>query len=137
MRLAASEGDAGVKLNMPHREGPFIQSRFDHRQHLRFAWTVLGELPPEEAVLFVATEIHDFAEAHAPGKYHETLTQYWVSVVAHTRSAGGDVSDLEDHLERFPMLLNSGLARQHYSATVLASGTAKETYLPPDLAALP
>ena len=114
-----------------------MQSRFDHRQHLRFAWTVLGELPPEEAVRFVATEIHDFADAHAPGKYHETLTQFWVSVVEHTRSVGVGASEFEDHLERFPMLLNSSLARQHYSATVLASETAKETFLPPDLAALP
>jgi hypothetical protein len=122
---------------MPHPEGPFAQSRFDHRQHLRFAWTVLSELPPEEAGRYVATEIHDFAQAHAPGKYHEPLTQFWVTLVQHTRSLALGATGFGSHLERFPMLLNSSLVRRHYSAALLASELAKEKFVAPDLAALP
>jgi hypothetical protein len=61
-----------------HREGPFIARPFDHRQHVRFAWSVLGENPglPGEAI--VADEIREFADIAAPGRHHETLTRFWL-----------------------------------------------------------
>jgi hypothetical protein len=63
---------------MAHAEGPFGTHRFGHRQHVRFAWTVLGEHEVEAAERIVTTEISAFAEINAPGLYHETLTRFWV-----------------------------------------------------------
>ena len=74
---------------MAHPEGPWRQSAFDHRQHVKFAWTVLGELSVEAARKTVADEIRAFADIHAAGRFHNTLTRFWVDLVAHTRSVEG------------------------------------------------
>jgi hypothetical protein len=86
---------------MTHREGPFNRRSFDHRQHVKFAWSVLEELSLAEAMEVVRSEIREFAAINAPGKYHETLTQFWVHLVAHTRSRGEVNSDFEEHLVDF------------------------------------
>ena len=39
---------------------------FDHRQHVKFAWTVLGEHPVDDAEAVVSEEIRSFADIHAP-----------------------------------------------------------------------
>ena len=122
---------------MAHVEGPFNRQPFDHRQHVKFAWTVLGEMPADEAAQLVGSEIRGFAELHAPGKYHETLTQFWVHLVAHTRAKGDAGADFEEHLARFPILMNASAQRHHYSPTVLGSPRAREQYVEPDLLPLP
>ncbi len=120
-----------------HDEGPFRTAPFDHRQHVKFAWTVLGERPVDEAAELVAREISRFAAANAPGRYHETLTRFWVRLVAHTRSVDDEPVDFDTHLARFPVLLDRGAPRKHYSAAVLESPRARETFVRPDLLPLP
>lgn len=42
---------------MAHEEGPFSRQPFDHRQHVKFAWSVLEELSVAEALEVVSSEI--------------------------------------------------------------------------------
>jgi hypothetical protein len=121
---------------MPHAEGPFLKDRFDHRQHLKFAWTVLGEHGTEVGERIIADEIRSFAEINAPGLYHETLTRFWVRVVAHTR-ANGEFDDFDSHVEHFPILMDKRAPWQHYSAELLDSSSARVQYLMPDLRPIP
>jgi hypothetical protein len=122
---------------MAHNEGPFHRQPFDHRQHVKFAWTVLEELPLPEATEVVSSEIREFAALHAPGKYHETLTQFWVRLVAHTREHRGVNAQFDEHLARFPILMDSGAQTSHYSSTVLWSPLARSEFVEPDLLPLP
>jgi hypothetical protein len=122
---------------MTHEEGPFTSRPFDHRQHLKFAWSVLEEMPTAEAAHVVGSEIREFAAVHAPGKYHATLTQFWVRLVAHTRAHGDPDMNFEDHLARFPILLNTSAHKHHYSPSLLGWQGARENFVEPDLVPMP
>lgn len=121
---------------MPDPQGPWRQQVFDHRQHVKFAWTVLGE-SPGSAPSIVADEIMRFAAVHAPGRYHETITQFWVKLVAHTRAAAGEGGDFDAHLARYPVLLDKSALGRHYSSAVLGDPRARSTFVDPDLTPLP
>jgi hypothetical protein len=122
---------------MAHEEGPFNRRPFDHRQHVKFAWSVLEEMSVVEAVEVVSSEIREFAAIHAPGKYHETLTQFWVHLVAHTRAQGEADADFDEHVKRFPILMNSSAQKLHYSPDVLVSEFARKEFVEPDLLPIP
>ncbi len=96
---------------MAHPEGPWEQSLFDHRQHLKFAWTLLGELPVEAATTVVADEIRAFADVHAPGRYHETLTRFWVKLVAHSVPRWTATATFQAFSPTFPCCSTSTLPR--------------------------
>lgn len=121
---------------MAHREGPFLQEKFDHRQHVKFAWTVLHERGPLEAQAAVSDEIRRFAAIRAPGKYHETLTAFWVTLVAHTVSIN-DEPDFDRHLAQFPILVDKRAPWRHYSEELLATSAAREAVVLPDRVPLP
>jgi len=122
---------------MPHPEGPFCQDPFDHRQHLKFAWSLLREGTVKSATAIVTDEISTFAALHAPGRYHETLTQFWIRLLAHTRAHDNNATDFDAHLCRFPILLSKQAPSRHYSPAVLDSPTARRSYVPPDILAVP
>jgi hypothetical protein len=121
---------------MPHAEGPFQQSRFDHRQHVKFAWTAVRDVGAHRAEQLISDEIRDFAAVHAPGKYHQTMTSFWVRLVAHTLETD-DSGSFDEHIVRFPILLDKRAAWRHYSDEVLMSNEARDRYVPPDKCPLP
>jgi hypothetical protein len=94
-------------------------------------------LSEAEAIKVVSAEIREFASIHAPGKYHETLTQFWVHLVAHTRAHGAIDAGFDEHLARFPILMNSHAQLLHYSSVVLASELAQKEFVEPDLYPIP
>jgi hypothetical protein len=120
-----------------HPEGPWEQAVFDQRQHLKFAWSVLCELPVETAKTVVTDEIRSFADVNAPGRYHETLTRFWVKLVAHTRSTEDGGSDFSAHLARYPVLLNKQAPENHYSRALLGSPGARIAFAELDLRPMP
>ena len=121
---------------MAHPEGPWRQSAFDHRQHVKFAWTVLAE-SPDSSPSIIADEIRRFADVHAPGRYHETITQFWVRLVAHTRAAAGEATDFQTHVTRYPILLDKTALTKHYSSGALGAAGARSVFVEPDLVPLP
>ncbi len=118
-------------------EGPFRTDRFDHRQHVKFAWTVLAEYETEAAERIIADEISAFADINAPGLYHETLTRFWVRLVAHTRAYGNADDRFDDHVQRFPILMDKRAPWKHFSAALLKSATARAVFVAPDLLPIP
>jgi hypothetical protein len=121
---------------VPHAEGPFRQSRFDHRQHVKFAWSAVRELGPERAEALISDEIERFAAQHAPGRYDQTMTSFWVRLVAHTLEVE-EAETFEEHLARFPILLDKRAASMHYSDELLWSGAARARFVAPDLLPIP
>jgi diguanylate cyclase (GGDEF)-like protein len=64
-------------LTLPHAE-------FHHRDHLRLAWLVARRHGRAAAAGIVADGIRRYAAAHRHGAaYHDTMTRFWASLVAH------------------------------------------------------
>jgi len=113
--------------------GRIPPAEFHHRDHLRLAWVQVRKLGAEQAAGAVAEGIERFAGAHGQHRlYHETLTRFWVRIVAHCSQP-----TFEATLERHPMLLSKDLPLRHWSRDALFSDAARAAWLEPDLLPLP
>ena len=96
----------------------------------------MREVGPHEAERLVADEIRSFAETRAPAKFHLTMTSFWVRLVAHTLDVESSAS-FDEHLARFPVLLDTDAPSRHFSKGVLGSDVARTRVIEPDLVPLP
>ena len=112
--------------------------RFHHRDHLRLAWLLVTRLGFEAGSAAVSEGIRRFAAANGhAAKYHETMTQFWVRVVAHTSQARPDIADFDSFLEEFPTLLDPSLPFRHWRRETMFSPAARAGWIEPDIRALP
>jgi hypothetical protein len=79
---------------------------------------------------------HVAARHDAPDKYHETITRFWIHLVAIHR-AGSQSDSFEEFLAAHPRLLDGRLLTHHYSAELLGSDDARTRWSAPDLIPLP
>jgi hypothetical protein len=106
---------------------------FHHRDHLRLAWIYAHRYGREEAGARIAGTIRRFAAHHGKSdRYHETMTQAWLLLVA---AAGG--ASFEEALQSRPELLDKDYLRTYYTPGLLASEEAKVRFVMPDIAQLP
>ena len=111
-------------------------SRLGHREHVRLAWLVIREEGPESGGDRVARILRQLAELHGEGeRYHETLTRFWIRLVAHATRVEPTIDDFDVFVERFPLLLDGAIVRRHWSVEALAS--ARAAWVEPDVLALP
>jgi hypothetical protein len=111
---------------------------FRHRGHLRLAWLVLSRHQRGEAERIVAHEIQQFAVADgASGKYHDTLTRFWVHLVGHAMENAKDAGSIDELLARFPFLLDKSLPYRHWRGETFNSDQARAGWIEPDLVPLP
>jgi hypothetical protein len=112
---------------------------FDHRGHVRVAWLLLRRYPLDEAVAQTCAGIARLA-AHlgVPGKYHRTLSEALVRLMACSGAATPSLS-WEHFLEvNDPLLMDArGMLAGYYSHERLSSDEARNRFLPPDLRPLP
>jgi hypothetical protein len=109
----------------------------DHGAHLRFAWAVLDEADDiDDAVRVVSLTVRHVSELGGnPGKYHETVTVFWIRLMAHLRETYPDLENVEQMIERYPEALDPGLPSRHWSD--LDSPQARTSWVEPDLIPLP
>jgi hypothetical protein len=82
---------------------------FGHREHIRLAWRELREHDRDVALGRIETAIRHVAAAHgAPDKYHRTITEAWVALVAHHLGEAPALG-FDEFVPRFPGLLDRGL----------------------------
>jgi hypothetical protein len=111
---------------------------FRHRGHLRLAWLVLSRHRRDEAESIVAREIRQFAVANgASGRYHDTLTRFWVRLVGHAMENAHEVGSIDGLLARFPFLLDKSLPYRHWRGETFNSDRARAGWVEPDLVPLP
>ena len=119
-------------------DGSLAGSEFRHRGHLRLAWLVLQHHSPDEAARILSREIQRFAASQgSPGRYHETLTRFWVQLVSHAMSEAPQVKGIDELIERFPLLLKKDLPYRHWTRATFDSQNARSDWVPPDLSPLP
>jgi hypothetical protein len=113
--------------------GHLSPADFHHRDHLRLAWIEVRQRGLEAGAAAVSSGIRRFAEAHGHDRlYHETLTRFWVRVVAHASRP-----TFAETLDRHPMLLSKDLPLKHWRRETLFADAARQAWVEPDLAPLP
>ena len=113
-------------------------SQFHHRDHLRLTWLLVRRHGFPTACDMIRGGIQRYATAHGVGaKYHETMTTFWVRLIAHVIDASPDVHDFDLLLAAFPRLLDKSLPSLHWRADTLDSETARVTWVEADLRPMP
>jgi hypothetical protein len=111
--------------------------QFDHVGHLRVACLLLQRGTLNDAVENTCTGIERLA-AHlgAPGKFHRTVTEALVRVMAHRGAASLPWGDF---LRTSPELIHDtkALLARHYSDQRLADPRARQVFVEPDREPLP
>src|ERR1700716_536210 len=101
--------------------GHLSPANFHHRDHLRLAWLEVNSLGLEAGLAAVAGGIRRFATAHGqPPLYPETLTRFWVRIVAHASR-----NTFTETLEAHPVLLGKDLPLAHWSRETLYGDAAR------------
>jgi hypothetical protein len=113
-----------------------VADRFGHRQHVHLTWLAVREHGTSAAITLISDGIRRTARyAGAPQKYHATISEAWVRLVASHATVDGD--DFDAFAQRYPALLDKRLLARHYRSSTLASSVARQRWVEPDLAALP
>ena len=110
---------------------------FDHRGHLFIAWLHLIHYDEDEAVQRVCEGLRGLASKFgAQGKYHQTLTEALVRIMARRMRSG---EGFEAFLEANPDLLKDcqSTLSHYYSDERLHSETARVGWVAPDRQTLP
>lgn len=123
----------GLRLMQQAGEGEY----FGHEAHLRFAWAVLDEADDRanaERVVCLTIR-HAAAIGGNPGKYHATVTMFWVRFLDNLRRAHPDVTSVEQMLAVYPALADQSLPERHWSN--LDSDESRAGWVEPDLIPIP
>ena len=113
-------------------------SEFHHRDHLRLAWLAVGRHGGTAAEEVVTRGIRKFAEhnSHGPA-YHDTMTRFWVRLVAQAVSDRPGIVDFDEFLAAYPLLLDKNTPLRHWSREAMFAPDARAAWRNPDLVALP
>jgi hypothetical protein len=112
--------------------------RFGHEDHLYVAWRLVREHGPEDGAGLFADGLREVTQRHGQaGKYHETLTTFWLRLVAHCVDHRRDLADFDAFLAAYPLLRDSSIAGRHWSKDMLWSAEARAGWVAPDLVPLP
>lgn len=112
--------------------GEIDAEAFDHEAHVYLAWRYLERFP-----LPVALEKFDAAlrrltvQLGVPGKYHATITWFFLLLIAERRGAEPK-ADWFRFRQRNPELFESGVLGRYYRRQTLASGRARRSFVLPD-----
>jgi CDP-diacylglycerol--glycerol-3-phosphate 3-phosphatidyltransferase len=111
--------------------------RFGHYEHLRLAWLVIDRHGLEAAPYIVGESIRRFAASQGKAAlYNETLTRFWVRLIAHVREARAATS-IDDAIALVPLLLDKNVALKHWTRSALYGPEARAGWVEPDFLPLP
>lgn len=113
--------------------------QFDHRAHVRLAYTYLAAHDAETARVLMRTALRAFLQHHGvdPSKYHETMTQAWILAVQHFMAVSPTCESADAFIDANPALLDKNIMSTHYSADLLFSDEARARFVEPDVEEIP
>ena len=123
-----------VELTRAIERGEIANEEFRHASHLHVAWVYLAESSSvQQAANKMRETLRRFAAAAGkPQKYHETITLFWVHLLARARAVGR-AERLEELVYANPQLLEKNFPLGYYSAERLFSDEARVSWMEPDL----
>ena len=127
-----------VELTRALERGEIANESFHHLSHLHVAWVYLYESSSlNEAAAKMRDTLRKFAaSAGKAEKYHETITLFWVRLLATIRRASFRQT-LEQVVQAKPRLLEKNFPLDYYSPEILFSDRARTEWVEPDLKPLP
>jgi hypothetical protein len=123
-----------VKLTRALERGEIATEGFHHASHLHVAWVYLAESSSvqEAANKMRKTLQRVAAAAGKPQKYHETITLFWVHLLAQLQAVSC-AERLEEFVYANPQLLEKNFPLAYYSTQRLFSDEARVSWMEPDL----
>jgi len=123
-----------VELTRALERGEIANEDFHHASHLHVAWLYLAESSSvQQAGNKMRETLRRFAAAAGkPQKYHETITLFWVHLLARAQAISCGES-LEEVVYAHPQLLEKNFPLAYYSAERLFSHEARASWMEPDL----
>jgi len=114
--------------------GEIDAERFDHEAHVYVGWLYLERDPLLDANDRYCTALKRLtATLGVPGKYHETITWFFLALINQRRAAAGPGGWFAFRRDNPDVCLEAGKALQnYYSKDLLASALAKSTFVLPD-----
>ena len=110
---------------------------FHHYDHLRVAWLVIDRHGADVAAEIVGGRLRAMATAKGVAPlYNETMTRFWIRLLAHVRDTARGAS-IDEAIREQPMLLDKHLAQRHWSRTLMFGPEARVNWVEPDLRPLP
>ncbi|HEY8949163.1 MAG TPA: hypothetical protein VIM56_09800 [Rhizomicrobium sp.] len=114
-------------------DGDVDAAKFRHADHVRAGFEVLRHHEfPDAAAAFARALKQIAAHIGAPGKYHETITLAFLSLIAE-RQALGTHPDFESFAAANPDLMETSILKRWYTPKRLTSDIARRTFVLPDI----
>ena len=108
---------------------------FTHREHVRMAFELLRRCDFPEAALHYSRALQALtARAGVPGKFHQTMTVAFLSLIAERLFEHG-TQTFETFTRDHPDLLDRSVLERLYDPERLASAAARTTFLLPTMPA--
>jgi hypothetical protein len=126
------------ELTRALERGEITNHSFNHTSHLHVAWFYLSESGSvDEAANKMRQTLRRFAaSAGKLEKYHETITLFWVHILARAHAAKAGKT-LEQIVQASPGLLEKNFPFAYYSVERLFSDKARTSWVEPDLKPFP
>jgi hypothetical protein len=123
-----------VEMTRALERGEIANENFRHASHLHVAWVYLSETTSvDQASAKMRDTLRRFAASVGkPEKYHETITVFWIRLLAWMRAVASGKT-LEEIVESNPQLLEKNFPLAYYSRERLFSDKARTMWLEPDL----
>ena len=115
-------------------QGRIEGGSFNHEAHVYLAWLYLDRYPVTEAIeRYTAALKRLTAKLGVPGKYHDTITWFFMLIIAQRRIACADV-DWTVFKEKNADLLSreNNVLNRYYSKETLATDAARQSFVLPD-----
>ena len=137
--MSGTASDDDRRFTASFESGRVPPAEFDHRAHIRLAYTLLAEHDLDVAHERMRAALRSFIARNGipDTKYHETLTRSWILAVRHFMELTPDARSAGEFIAANPVLLDARIMLTHYSAVVLFSPEARARFVEPDLQKIP
>lgn len=112
------------------------KAAFGHREHLTVAAWYLSTSTVGQAAEKIRLALWSFLDHHGVGrgKYNETITVFWIEMVAGIMRASENETSVVEKCNRVVELLSDpALVFAYYTGTLLWSDEARHAFVEPDL----
>lgn len=114
--------------------GSIDANAFDHESHIYAAWLYLERWPLHEAIEKFSAALRRLTiKVGADGKYHETITWFFMILISERRAAAKQSSWFAFRRDNNDLVRDAGKTLQrYYSKELLESNHARQQFLLPD-----
>jgi hypothetical protein len=115
----------------------YSPKEFTHAHHLSVAAYYLQTVSPTQALTRMRSALQRFTAHHQVKGYHETITRFWLALVAYALENCPDTKLTDRVTMVIACYPDKNAIFDYYTDKTLQSVEARQDWVPPDLKALP